>query len=196
MLGYSRESDVHPHVPEEQAHLFRSWNGGTTEVEYRVLVAALADCLKPARALETGVFHPVGVPSLAAVCGQLDLVDVDERWCRAAEALGCPNVKVHQASAAHWITHEFDGAPFDFVFLDSSLRDRVSELKALLENKRLTDRAVVAVHDTSRKRVIGSGRCAESLQFWSEFEVLRKRWPLQMVELPLSRGMLLIQRTR
>jgi predicted O-methyltransferase YrrM len=190
------ESAVHPHSPEERASHFRSWSGGTTEVEYRNLVVALADCLKPVRALETGIFHPVGVPALAAVCERLDLVDTDQRWCVAATALGLTNVHVHQDSGQHWIEHGFHGKPFDFAFLDSALDRRCGELEALLEKQRLAPGAVVAIHDTSRVRVMGGGRCPESLQFWDAFERLRKTWRLEVVELPLSRGMLLVQRAR
>ena len=190
-----RESEVHPHVPEEKAELFSSLNGGSTEVEYRRLLVGLAGVLKPERALETGILHPWALAGLAAECRELVVVDHSEAAVVAAGSLGVPNLRVYGGDARKWL-RGWQGGPFDLVFLDTELGSRASELEVLLERGLLTPRAVVAIHDTSRVRVMGGGRCLESLQFWGAFEALRKKWRLEVVELPLSRGMLLVQRAR
>ncbi len=191
---YRKESTLHPHVQDERSEEFHAWSAGSTEIEYRDLVVAVANSLKPRQALEAGILHAWGIPALAAVCDQLDVIDSDPRACNGARLLGLPNVRVHQAEATAWISEAISDVKYDFVFLDTHLPYRVQHLEALVKFCRLAPKAVVMIHDTSRLRTTCDGiRDPDSVEFWRLFDIFRTKTQVDVIELPLSRGMLLVQ---
>ncbi|MDX2147571.1 MAG: class I SAM-dependent methyltransferase [Planctomycetota bacterium] len=199
-----RESSVHPHVPFERADLFATSNGEATEHEYIRLIRAMVRATKPARLLETGTFRGDTTIELARATvangfGHIVTLDVDQDHSqRACEMLAR---EVPHASVECITRHSMDylrdhtTQPFQFAFLDSLIPTRAEELGLLLDRNLLPPGAIVMIHDTSRMRVRNDGTPdPDTSDFWTRFVAVRRRHQLtRVIELPLSRGMLMIQ---
>lgn len=186
------ELELNPtyHVPEERAELFTADTVGSTEHEYLALLAALVMATKPRRVLETGAETGVGTEALMAGIeangfGELISVELNPASVAAVQAK-VPKAKMVCDDSLHYLANT--EGQFDFVFLDSHLPIRVQELRLLIEGKLLSDKALVAIHDTSRLRPQQDGR--EFWRAWIESEIAD--WA-NVIEFPLSRGLLLIQ---
>jgi predicted O-methyltransferase YrrM len=163
LFGERAENEVHPHVPAERAELYHSIDGGSTELEVLNMLHALVYLFKPQRILETGTWHGFGAIAMAAGLrlnrrGLLLTIDHDPGALRLAKR----HIRVFDASLFDFIRFEsgdsieflmrYEGDPFDFTFLDSSITDRIHELEVLQTRHLLTPDALCLVHDTSRHR--------------------------------------------
>lgn len=196
------ETRVHPHAPEERAELFRAHDGGSTEIEYLELLAALVRCAKPRRVLETGAFLGHGTVVLARAVeanglGEVVSIERDPRSARAVRALltrhGLARAEVVEADSLAYLFAA--GEPFDLAFLDSCLTLRARELDRLLARRLLTPGALVAIHDTSRRRCDHHGAPdPQSAELWRGLEeVIERHGVAERLELPLSRGLLVLR---
>lgn len=202
-VEHVNEAEVHPHVPAERADLFETIDSQTTEIEYLALLTALIRVFKPMRVLETGTHNGRGTLAMALACqanglGMVDSVELDEKRVNKAEQLLKENslenwADVHWGESLAWITKQTQ--PFDFVFLDSDLPRRCSELTALLDMQLIAPGGHVAIHDTSMLRTARDNKPdPRTITFWSEFQAVREQFKFKTVfEFPLSRGMLLIK---
>lgn len=199
------ESTIHPHLAEEVAFLFTAENGGATEEEYLGVLAALVRALKCRRVLETGAWTGSGTLRLARAMeangfGELHTVDLDP----AALAIAKGRIDAQYFTAVRVHYHAGDSLefvkactePFGLVFLDSALPLRALELAEILERGLLERGGVAVIHDTSRLRITDKGvPDPDTAKFWSTFDrkVRRRFEPRAVLELPLSRGMTLVQ---
>lgn len=85
--------------------------------------------------------------------------------------------------------------PWDFIILDSSLNRRAEELDLLYTKGVAGPRTLIVIHDTSRLRTMSGIRCQESIAFWAAFPGVVQKHSLQVIEFPLSRGLLFVQQT-
>lgn len=186
------ELELNPtyHVPEERAELFTADTVGSTEHEYLALLAALVMATKPNRVLETGAETGVGTEALMAGIeangfGELISVELNPTSVVMVQAK-VPKAKMVCDDSLHYLANT--EGKFDFVFLDSHLPLRVRELELLLEGGLLSPKAIVAIHDTSRLRPQSDGR-----EFWKAWDESDMTYSLNVIEFPLSRGLLLVQ---
>lgn len=196
------ESEVHPHAPEERAELFSAYDGGSTELEYLELLSALVRCTKPRRILETGTYLGHGTLALARAArdnglGKVVSIERDAAVVSAVRDLldrqGLDRVQLVLYQSLGYL--DAADEPFDFAFLDSCLSLRAKELDHLLDRRLLTPGAVVAIHDTSRRRCDAHGTPdPETAVLWTELErVIARHALVERLELPLSRGLLLLR---
>jgi predicted O-methyltransferase YrrM len=196
------EPDVHPHVPEERAELFTAHDGGSTELEYLELLSALVRCTKPRRILETGSYLGHGTLALARATrdngfGEVVSIERDAGAVSAVRGLlqrqGLDRVRVVLYHSLAYL--EATDELFDFAFLDSCLSLRALELDRLIDRRLLTPGAVVAIHDTSRRRCDGQGTAdPDTAVLWTELErVITRHGVVERLELPLSRGLFLLR---
>lgn len=157
------ESSIHPHSPAERAHLFRSFDGGSTELEVLNFLNALVILLKPENVLETGCGQGFGTIALAAGLadnglGTLQSVEFDPATVHRALAhleqydpKLLSIVKIHPGQSMDFL-RAWEGPPFDFAFFDSDLQVRHLEFELLRSKGKLTEHATCLFHDTSRHR--------------------------------------------
>jgi predicted O-methyltransferase YrrM len=199
VFGARAETRVHPHVEEERAHLFRSVDCGSTEVEVLDFLHALVRLYKPARILETGTFRGLGTIALARGVadngvGTVVTLDRDEaahrlarRAFRVFDGRLLKRVRFVEADTLAWIG-ECDEAPFELVFLDSAEDIRWMELELLLSRGRLASGAVCVIHDTSPHRSRYSGARIQPVE---GLDGLRAQF--ESLECPFSRGLLCLR---
>lgn len=189
------ELELNPtyHVPEERAELFTADTVGSTEHEYLALLAALVMATKPNRVLETGAETGVGTEALMAGIeangfGELISVELNPISADLVQKK-VPKAKIVNDDSLHYLAN-YDGKPFDFVFLDSHLPLRAKEWELLVDGDLLSAHAIIAIHDTSRLRPQ-----QDKTEFWEDFNRVCKkyRYMTQRIMFPLSRGMLLLQ---
>jgi predicted O-methyltransferase YrrM len=150
------EADLHPHVPEEKAHLFHAADGCGTEWEYLNLLHALVIAIKPAHVIETGTAGGLGTLALASALsanGEGTVVTVDIGECRPAREL----VKRYQLSSivrfvctdayTHCVT---TNDSYDFGFFDSEVNARHQECAVLVRREKISGLALF--HDASPQR--------------------------------------------
>lgn len=151
-----RESEVHPHHPDERAHLYHAEDGTGSEDETLSLLTALVYSFKPGLILETGTHLGAGTRALALGCqqngfGRVISIDRDPEKLKVArsrlEDLGCSIELILSDSRSFLKTTDYT---FHFAFLDSDLPARIEEMKILRERGLL--RGPVLIHDTSRLR--------------------------------------------
>ena len=160
--GIFKESEVHPHIPEERAELFDVADGGSTEYEVLNWLHASIRLLKPQLILETGGWEGMGTVALAHACklngfGKVHTIELKQEQC----------VLMHQILEAErllpWVEiHAFDSLEFlkqtklkfDIAFFDSLTEIRPDECEILLNNKALSKLGVF--HDTSPLRSISA----------------------------------------
>jgi predicted O-methyltransferase YrrM len=196
------EAKIHPHAPEERAHLFEAHDkNGSTELEYLQLLKALVRTTKPERILETGSAFGVGTLALAQAArrnGMGEIFSLEMRAGPAARARqrlgqqGLTNATVIQTNSLEWLGRCELG--FGFAFFDTDLLVRAQELRMCLERKLLVKGAFAAIHDTSRLRRDARFQESKTDVFWEAFEAVCQDFGItSVVEFPLSRGLVLLR---
>lgn len=157
-LNQCKESEVHPHAPEERAELFRAADGGSTEYEYLNLIHALTLAAKPLLVLETGTFRGYGTLAIASALhlnGMGQLITVDMGECREAKGLlqkyGLNMVQCVQSDSVKFCA-QWTGEPFNLVFHDSGMSVRHRECDLLHRRAKLAPGALAIFHDASPLR--------------------------------------------
>lgn len=157
------EADIHPHDEHERAHLFRSFDGGSTELEVLNFLHSLILLMKPENALETGSGQGFGTIAIAAGMahngfGHLESTEFDPNTALRATAhieqfqpKLLALVDIHVVDSMSFL-ESWQGDPFDFAFFDSDLRVRHLEFDLLLRRGKLAKGATCLFHDTSRHR--------------------------------------------
>lgn len=155
-----RESESHPHVPEEKPELFVAYNMGTTEMETLNWLYATACLIKPENILETGAANGIGTLALASACrdngfGKVHSVEIDPVLCKKLEALLARHkltkyAEVHCESSLDYL--EKTSAVFGLGFFDSICEIRAEEYGICKRRGLLNGPAVF--HDTSAKRCL------------------------------------------
>src|SRR5947209_10763189 len=157
------ETEAHPHVPEEKAHLFRALDGGSAELEVLNLLNAVIYACKPRCVLETGTHRGFSAIAIASALkansnGVLHTLECDEAWLTIAKDNVATfdgelemYIKFHRTESTEWLSR-YQGPVFDFAFLDSALAFRYVELQILSDRRLLSSEALVMCHDTSRYR--------------------------------------------
>jgi len=199
------EASVHPHVASERAELFSAHDGGSTEMEYLELLRALVGVCKPQRILETGAFRGYGTYTLAKACqangfGRVISLEQDVAFCNEAISRVAFNhlsqwVRIFRQESRAWLSTQVI-EPFQFAFFDSGELDvRLEELHLCLTLGWLGPGAWFAIHDTSRVRSCDdTGTLAPTTApFWDQFTLLQDQQQLDVLEFPLSRGMVVGQ---
>ncbi|MFN0243996.1 MAG: O-methyltransferase [Planctomycetota bacterium] len=192
------EREMHPHVPEEKPELFHVMRDDGTEFEVMNLLHALTTCFKFEHVLETGTqygYSTLAIASALEFNGRGRLTTVEMR----PEAVARARALAERWSLAHWIdfrrqnssafVEEYDGPPFDFVFLDSELGQRVEEFRVLYDRAKIS--GLVSIHDTSRRRGGSLGDYNPEMIAWFD----RVGWELAVpgLESHLSRGFRVFQ---
>lgn len=193
------ETNNHPHVPEERAELFKSYDSATTEDEYLHLIYSLVYCLKPLQVLETGSWQGIGS---VFICRALGRNGLGHLWSIekapmvaqvAREQLRINGLSqwgtVITGDSVDWIKE----CPkiFDFIFFDSLLPLRCVELNLCLDKGLLRSGRFFAMHDTSRLRITkDERRDVQSEEFWDELGKIDR---VKILEFPFSRGLVLGQ---
>jgi predicted O-methyltransferase YrrM len=182
-----RESDVHPHAPEECAELFHAADGGGTEWEYLNLLFALVIACKPQCIIETGTANGFGTLALAAAAqanGIGRIITVDTGECQQAKGYVEQfrlTERVHFVRAeafAHCATTE---DAYDFGFFDSDVSCRHRECDVLIRRKKIC--GLATFHDASSLRFAHG----------SNFEMVQWIEARAHTFFPLSRGFALIK---
>ena len=185
---WQKESDIHLHSEEELANLFSAPDGTATEIEYLKVIYGLINATKPMTLLETGTWGGVGthVMSFSSMSygGKVHTIDINDmsQYC-----FGLSNVTFYKENSIDFIKRI--DLIFDFAFLDSELDIRTVELELLIKSEKIRKGSIVCIHDTSRLRKDESG---SNKKFQSEFDKLRSKIS-GIIELPLSRGMIICQ---
>jgi predicted O-methyltransferase YrrM len=149
------EGDVHPHVPQERAHMFHAHDPGATEFEFLNLIHALVLATKPTLCIETGTYTGLGTIAIASALawnnhGNLITLDTDE--CKAGREL---IAKYALGDRATFVTRSaidfirsYSEQPFQFAFIDSG-SERLEETNLLHERVLLAPGSIVVLHDAS-----------------------------------------------
>lgn len=156
-IAQSKESDIHVHHPDEKANLFTSYDGGSVEVETGEMLQALVRTYKPELVLEAGTYLGVAARLLSQACtkngfGKVITLEISEQRINEHTRKNLEdldNVQIICANALEWLQN-YNGKPFDLIFLDTEVYSRCDELN-LLKEKGLA-KGPVFVHDTSRLR--------------------------------------------
>ena len=156
-----RESDIHPHHPDERAHRYHATDDGSTEIEVLNFLHALVVLYKPRAILETGTYRGYGAMVLADAArangeGEVWTVDRDPpEIARANIAKHDPDllrlIHFHCADSLDMI-EAYNGPAFDFCFFDSEIDARMAELHACDSRDLLAPGVILAFHDTSKLR--------------------------------------------
>ena len=153
------ESNIHPHIVEEKAHLFSSADGGSTEYEVLNWLHSTIRVLKPNLILETGGYQGIGTVALAHACklngfGKVISLEYLPSQCVAIENLLQENnlqkyVDVINMDSLRYLRNTSE--IFDIGFFDSETTIRAHECDILLSKNALRNLAVF--HDTSPYRI-------------------------------------------
>jgi predicted O-methyltransferase YrrM len=195
-----KESENHPHVPQEKAELFESPDSdGSTEYEYNTLIHSLVRAFKPSCVLETGTGYALTTFAIGRALtanknhGHLWSIENNERlWRLAKNSIGELPVTLLHEESMDFIKRTPD--TFDFAFLDSDLAVRGKELNALIERGKLLPGALICVHDTSKLRTWDGKPDPNTQKFWDCLERLAQIEDIRYIEFPLSRGLVVAQR--
>jgi predicted O-methyltransferase YrrM len=163
-FGQTPEDRSHMHAREERAHLFHAVDGGSTELEVLNFINALVCLFKPEVALETGTFQGFGTCAISAGLksngrGHLFSLEIDAarlEWAREClrqfdPSLGQMVTFINESSLE--FIKNYQGTPFDFVFIDTDLGIRMREFSLLQKRGLLAPGAVCVIHDTSPYRL-------------------------------------------
>jgi predicted O-methyltransferase YrrM len=168
--------------------LFSAPDGTATEIEYLKVLYGLIGATKPMTLLETGTWGGIGTHVMAFSSahhgGIVHTIDINDmsKYCS-----GLSNVVFYKENSIDFISRI--NLVFDFAFLDSDLDIRTSELELLIRMGKIKQGSIVCIHDTSRCRKDESG---SNKKFHSEFNKIRDKIS-GVIELPLSRGMIICQ---
>jgi len=197
------EDTVHPHCPEEQAHLFHTFEGGGTEIETLWLLWALLRITKPQLILETGTLQGVGTFAMACALkengrGKLLSLEMDKdkamKTYNSLKKTGLTDfLEVINQNSLEFIeqldTQKFQ---FDFAFFDSANNIRPTEFKMLYEKGGLTN--LVAFHDTSRLREKTFVIKSEPQDVYvAELDKIEKMYCRGGLDFPLAKGLRVMQ---
>lgn len=161
-----RESDAHPHSPEERGELFLAYNTASTEMETLNWLHATVVLTKSECVLETGAADGLGTLALAAACrdngfGKVHSVEIEpvlcERITARLRAEGLANyAEVHCSDSLAFLRST--SLVFDFGFFDSLYELRTQEYEICRDRGLLT--GIAAFHDTSphRTKTLHEGR--------------------------------------
>jgi len=154
-----KETDVHPHVPEDKAHLYSSADGGSTEYEILNWLHANIRLIKPKFILETGAWEGLGTVALAHACkmngfGKVITIENNPKQCVKVESMieenNLKNFAVVECfDSLHYLS--ITKYVFDLGFFDSATEIRAKECGICFERNILRNLAVF--HDTSPYRV-------------------------------------------
>jgi len=198
-----RESDIHPHSPEERAEQFFALEGGSVELEVMDFLFGTVRLFKPRCILETGTHFGISAVALGLACkanqmGKVISLESDAGKAEQAKklhaSLGLSEiVEVITGNSIDVIARlSPDNIRFDFTFLDSSTPIRPQEFELLYSRGLISN--LVAFHDTSRTRehTLKNEREPQApyVKAMDEFEQLYCKGGL---ENPLSRGFRLMQ---
>lgn len=157
----AKESEVHPHCPEEKAHLLHTFRqpGLGSEFEMMNFLHSVILLWKPSMILETGTSWGYTTLALAAACefngvGRVVTLDVEGRRQQHAKATakkyGLDHLIEYVCEDSLKWTKNYDGDPFDFILFDTMLPIRWQEYQNMLNNGKIS--GVFCTHDTSRLR--------------------------------------------
>ena len=156
-----KESDIHPHCPEEKAELFSSFEQGSVELEVMDFLYGLVRLFKPKRIMETGTHYGISAVALGIACqqngfGKVVSIENDAGKVIKSRALidslqlGNFVEIIEDESLKYIQTLSAPNDSFDFTFLDSMTPIRAAEFKLLREKELVNN--LVAFHDSSRLR--------------------------------------------
>ena len=183
--------DCHAELARAADYHRGGWGGGSATVEEGAFLFGLVCALRPARCLETGTetgYTAAWIASALQLLGAGHLVTVErnaELAKAAADSLRDAGlgdyVMVAQAESLDVIA----GLRYaiDFALLDTSIETRAGEMAALMTH--LSDRAVVAVHDTNPAHPLAHG-CRLDDAF--------RGMGLDVLHIPTPRGMTLLRK--
>ena len=197
------ESAAHPHCPQEQAHLFRTFEGAGTEIETLWLLWALVRITKPQLVLETGTLRGVGTLALASalkenLTGKLISLEVDkDRAQQAYNVLKGTDLIdfleiVNQGSLEFIEQLDTTNIKFDFAFFDSKNDIRPVEFEKLYQKGGLTN--LVAFHDTSplREKTFIVPDAPQDV-YVEQLDRIQKNYCSGALEFPLAKGLRVMQ---
>lgn len=156
-----KESDIHPHCPQERADIFQSFEGGSVELEVMDFLYSIIRLFKPQAILETGTHLGFSALAMAKACqdngfGKIFSIELDPEKIEKAKLLVnsvelLPFVEFINGDSLSVIP-QFKGKinGFGFVFLDSITPLRPKEFELLYSLGLISN--IVAFHDTSRLR--------------------------------------------
>lgn len=196
-FGQKSESDIHPHDPEERAHLYHAIDNGSTELEILNFINALVCLFKPKVVLETGTFLGFGTCAIASGLksnghGRLLSLEIDAvriRWSRDHLYQFDPTLEklvtfINESSLD--FIEAYAGAPFNLIFFDTELPIRIKEFQLIRKRGLLAPGAVCIIHDTSPHRLPGGGGGAHDFQDRDIFASLGDDF--EIFQFPYSRG--------
>lgn len=159
-----RESEIHPHVPQERAELFEVADSGSTEYEVLNWIHSFIRVLKPSLIVETGAWEGMGTVALAHACklngfGKVHSLEKEPSCCVRLQTILeeeklLPWAEVHLCDSLEFL--QSTQLKFDVGFFDSLTEIRGRECEILMDKGALKKLAVF--HDTSEFR---SGSAAD-----------------------------------
>jgi predicted O-methyltransferase YrrM len=163
-MGFSKESEVHPHSKEERSELFLAYGAASTEIEVLNWLHATVCILKPENILETGTAGGIGTIALGQACkdngfGMVHSLEISEKAAEKAQrrvnlAGVSKHVTIYVKSSLDFLS-ETD-LKFEFGFFDSLTELRPQEF-AICQERGLWrygrgSGPVAVFHDTAARR--------------------------------------------
>jgi predicted O-methyltransferase YrrM len=199
--------DVNP-----EARLFRSTDGGATELEYLEVITALVGVFKPTHLLETGTWNGDGAACLIRAAGAGSRLttycdhklndDVFEGLCALSSEHGCDFdfIQVNTRDLINRNSHQTWGeitcGKTTFAFLDSSIPDRVEEFRFISDPANgvmdFNRPICVCVHDMSRYRHPHDHHTQFLASTIRQIEQLCEERNWQIMRLHQSRGLMIL----
>lgn len=194
-FGPTRVGDVHPELPKADLYHLGDWGFGAANVEEAEFLFALVAALKPRVCIETGTETGWTAAHIAAALeannrGHLWTVELDP----AAAQRSQDNLDLHEVGSRVTVVNqsaldfirdwaEWSAEKIDFALLDTHIPLRAEELAAIRE--KLSDNAIVAVHDTAPDHPMAEGT-----------ELLKQLYAsgLNVIHLSTPRGLTLLQK--
>ena len=198
-----KESEIHPHCAEERSELFRSFEGGSVELEVMDFLYSVVRMFKPRAILETGTHLGFSAVAIAMGCrdngfGKLFSIELEIDKIKQANQL---TTRANVSSQVEFIQgNSLDIIPqfkgkidtFDFVFLDSITPVRPKEFELLYALGLLSN--IVAFHDTSRMRERSLKNDQEpQIPYCEAMDKIEKLYCRGGIESGFSRGFRLMQ---
>ena len=183
--------DCHAELARSADYHRGRWGGGSATAEEGAFLFGLVCALRPARCLETGTetgYTAAWIASALQLLGAGHLHTVERDLAAANVAIttlcnvGLGNtVTVWNDESLHFIARL--RLPIDFAFLDTHIEHRAAEMEALMPH--LSDRAVVAVHDTNPAHPLAHGY---------DLDDAFRGMGLDVLHIPTPRGMTLLRK--
>ncbi|HMO17730.1 MAG TPA: class I SAM-dependent methyltransferase [Oligoflexia bacterium] len=198
-----RESEIHPHCPEEMAEHFSALEGGSVELELMDFLYGTVRLFKPRFILETGTHFGISAVCLGTACkinryGKVISIESDPEKAEEARKLLArtglnETVEVLNGNSLNVISNlSSQNIVFDFTFLDSSTPIRPQEFELLYCRGLIKN--LVAFHDTSRTREKTFRNNKEPQQpYIDAMDEIERLYCRGGIENQLSRGFRLMQ---